>query len=101
MQVAWFIWVEAEKNSSEIKMKEIPIKASRIYLRVDVTDNEEHWFSYSIDGKRFEQVSDTRGPSPGVWIGAKVGLFSSGSGRGYADYDWLRFGPRITRKNAD
>ena len=58
-------------------------------------------FSYSFDGQRFEVLGDTFNAQSGMWIGAKVGLFSiapSGAmANGYADYDWFRLGPRITR----
>ncbi len=50
-------------------------------------------FSYSTDGKRFEPLGESFAAKPGVWIGAKVGLFAVGAS-GYADYDWFRFAPR-------
>jgi len=52
-------------------------------------------FSYSFDGKRFEKLGDKFKAQPGMWIGAKVGLFSLGPRGarvyGFADYDWFRF----------
>ena len=50
-------------------------------------------FSYSFDGKTFHSAGEKFVAKPGVWIGAKMGLFSVGAGEGYADYDWFRFAP--------
>ena len=52
-------------------------------------------FSYSTDGKRFQSVGDIFVAKPGMWIGAKVGLFAlaphGAETHGYADYEWFRF----------
>jgi beta-xylosidase len=101
LQLVYFICIEAEKNTSEIKLDAVSIKTSRVYLRVEVNENAGYQFSYSLNGKRFKPFGDARTAQPGMWIGAKVGLFSLGSGHGYAEYDWFRFGPRITRQDAD
>lgn len=79
----------------------VKLNGERVYLRVEVNKNAECRFSHSSDGKRFDSLGEPFIAQPGMWIGAKVGLFSSGSARGYADYDWFRFEPRITRKYAD
>jgi hypothetical protein len=62
-----------------------------MHLRVEVNEKAECRFGYSIDGKRFDPLGERFSAQPGMWIGAKVGLFSLGSGHGYADYDWFRF----------
>jgi hypothetical protein len=57
-------------------------------------------FTYSLDGKLFEVLGDTFKAQPGMWIGAKVGLFSLASAGateyGHAEYDWFRFKPQMT-----
>jgi len=93
--------LEAQKNTSEKETGAVELKTKRVFLRIDVNQKAECRFSYSIDGKQFETLGETFIAQPGMWIGAKVGLFSLGPGHGYADYDWFRFGPRITPKNAD
>ncbi len=68
-------------------------KKRSVFLRVSVNDGVCE-FSYSEDGKTFHRAGETFVAKQGVWIGAKVGLFSiGGSGGGYADYDWFRFAP--------
>jgi hypothetical protein len=66
------------------------LKTKSVFLRVSMSDGICE-FSYSMDGKNFSPAGETFAAKPGVWIGAKVGLFSVG--QGYADYDWFRFAP--------
>jgi len=88
--------LDAPKNTGEKEVGGIELKTKGVFLRVDVNgEKAECRFSYSVDGKQFEPLGETFIAQPGMWIGAKVGLFSLGSGHGYADYDWFRFGPRI------
>ncbi len=82
--------LDAPKNSSEKELGAVALKTIRVVLRVDVNEKAECRFSYSIDGKRFEPLGETFTAQPGMWIGAKVGLFALGSGSGYADFDWVR-----------
>jgi hypothetical protein len=63
------------------------------YSDPDVIHDGRCAFSYSTDGKTFAILGEPFTAKPGVWIGAKVGLFSIGAGQGYADYDWFRFSP--------
>ena len=54
-------------------------------------------FSYSVDGRSFQPIGERVQATAGMWIGAKVGVFSvnpniAESG-GYADFDWFRVGP--------
>jgi beta-xylosidase len=64
------------------------------YLRVEVRDGGKSQFSYSIDGTNFLSIGETFQAAKGVWIGAKVGLFSINSSieksAGYMDVDWFR-----------
>lgn len=72
------------------------LKNSSVFLRVAVDEGTAE-FSYSLDGKTFHSAGDKFVIKPGMWIGAKVGLFSlapEGSARqGYATYEWFRFAP--------
>ncbi len=68
------------------------LKTKSVYLRVSVDDAVAE-FSYSTDGKTFVSAGEPFPMRPGVWIGAKVGLFTIGTKQGYADYDWFRFAP--------
>lgn len=64
------------------------------YLNVEVADGGKCQFSYSHDGKTFTPIGTSFQAITGVWIGAKVGLFSQTpnivKSQGYADFDWFR-----------
>ena len=64
------------------------------YLKVDVASGGKYHFSYSLDGKAFTPIGEEMQAKKGVWIGAKVGIFSLNPGiqpsKGYADFDWFR-----------
>ena len=81
--------IDALKNSSEKEIGSVELKGKRVFLRVDVNEKAECRFSYSFDGKRFISLGETFIAQPGMWIGAKVGLFAEGT-NGYSDFDWLR-----------
>ena len=86
---------DAAKNGAELEAGGVELKATAAYLRVSVADDAVCQFSYSLDGKRFELLGDKFKAQPGMWIGAKVGLFSlaphGAETHGYADYEWFRF----------
>ena len=82
--------IDAAKGTPETEDGSVQLKTKSVLLRVSVNDGVCE-FSYSTDGKTFERLGDLFKAKSGVWIGAKVGLFSLGSGEGYADYDWFRF----------
>jgi hypothetical protein len=99
LRVVHVVCKDAAKGGDEKETGAFEIKSTYVYLRVSVVGDTICAFSYSVDGRRFHELGDIFKAEPGMWIGAKVGLFSIGSGHGYADYDWFRFGPRITRMN--
>ena len=72
-------------------------KAGPVDLRVEVADGGECTFSYAADGRPFRSAGIRFRAREGVWIGAKVGLFSvttgADAGGGCADFDYFRFGP--------
>ena len=63
-------------------------------LRVDVKQEGICTFFYSLDGKEFLPIGKSFAAKPGVWIGAKVGLFcinpNINKSKGYADFDWFK-----------
>lgn len=63
-------------------------------LRVSVDDKNICTFSYSFDGTEFIPIGKEFTAVPGVWIGAKVGIFNINpninESKGYADFDWFR-----------
>ena len=82
--------VDAAKGTPEQEHGSIELKNKSVFLRVSVNDGICE-FSYSLDGQTFTRAGELFTARPGVWIGAKVGLFAIGSGPGHADYDWFRF----------
>lgn len=84
--------LDAAKGTPETELGSVPLKTKSVFLRVSVNEGRCE-FSYSTDGKTFAILGEPFTAKPGVWIGAKVGLFSIGAGQGYAGYDWFRFSP--------
>jgi beta-xylosidase len=76
------------------KIESIPAEQNFCYLRVHVDDRKVCTFSYSFDGTDFKPIGKEFTATTGVWIGAKVGLFSINpninESKGYAVFDWIR-----------
>ncbi len=73
------------------------IIAPVVYFRVKVGRDAKCIFSYSTDGKQFQDISDTFQAEPGRWIGAKTGMFctrqTQTNDAGWIDVDWFRIEP--------
>ncbi len=85
---------KADKGGQEEVNEQVALKENTIYLRVAVkAPSAICQFSYSLDGKSFLPLGKTFKASPGMWIGAKVGLFCIKEQDvrfgGYADFDWF------------
>ncbi len=84
---------QAEDATREIESVTGP--SGPVFLRVEVANPDgnvaECRFSYSPDGQQFHPIGEVFQATPGVWIGAKVGLFCENPNmtpsRGYADFD--------------
>ena len=88
-------------KEGEKEIATVPITKKEVYLRakVEMIQNKEPFdarvtFYYSLDGKSFKKLGDSFKPTAGRWVGAKIGLFASGTkainDSSYADYDWFR-----------
>ena len=86
--------IETEITSISINQKNVFFRA-----KVEMVQNIEPYdakvtFYYSTDGKKFKEFGKSFKPSAGRWVGAKIGLFATGtksiSDSSYADYDWFR-----------
>jgi beta-xylosidase len=97
--------LEAPKKTPEKEIGAVELKSKSIYLRITVADDAICEFSYSLDRRRFERLGETFRAQPGIWIGAKVGLFSlapaGAIANGYAEYNWFRFDPQTSRTDTD
>lgn len=85
----------------ETEITAMPIDQKNVFFRakVEMLQNIEPFdakvtFYYSTDGKTFKVFGKPFKPSAGRWVGAKIGLFATGtksiSDSSYADYDWFR-----------
>lgn len=87
--------LDAAKGEVENVEGATEIRGPSVHLRVTVSDGAVCEFSFSRDGKKFESLGEGFKAKPGIWIGAKVGLFalalSGATQHGHADYDWFRF----------
>lgn len=84
----------AEKNGSEMTEADTLLDAGTLVLRVRVDSTAVCRFSFSVDGNRFFLLGKDFRAREGIWIGAKVGLFSiatqSTSNHGSSRFDWFR-----------
>ena len=94
LRIVRVICLDAPKNPAEKEIGKVELKTRRVFLRVAVNEKAECHFSHSVDGKQFESLGETFIAQPGMWIGAKVGLFALANAAaktyGYADFDWVR-----------
>lgn len=85
----------ADKAKPEKEISSQKVNSSEIYLKVTVTSGGICNFSYSEDGNKFIYLTESFTAKPGKWVGAKVGLFSTGqvktNNAGFAEIDWFRF----------
>ena len=88
--------MRADLGAPERLAAEVPISHDDVYLRVAV-DEGNISFSYSLDGNQFQPIGQAFRAEPGVWVGAKLGIFAGGvtdhGEFGYADFDWFRLTP--------
>ncbi|MCM1163482.1 MAG: glycoside hydrolase 43 family protein [Muribaculaceae bacterium] len=52
-----------------------PYVQSSLWLRVELLPGDKCQYSYSADGQTFTELGQPCAVTPGVWIGAKTGLF--------------------------
>jgi beta-xylosidase len=85
---------DADKGTTEIETAPLELKEKTVYLRVKVEPNAMCQFSFSADGKNFQNIGTTFKAREGRWIGAKIGLFFIRGGKfndaGSAEVDWFR-----------
>lgn len=93
--ISFTICNNADKEKAEKELLLQKIQSREIYAKVEITNGAVCQFSFSEDGKTFIPVKETFKAKPGKWVGAKIGLFSTGTARtnncGFAEIDWFRF----------
>ncbi|MBN2166621.1 MAG: glycoside hydrolase 43 family protein [Marinilabiliaceae bacterium] len=85
---------DANKGKTEVVNESIPLKDNTVYLKVSMTDDVMCQFSYSFNGKKFNNIGKSFKAREGQWIGAKTGLFINrhkyNKDAGWIDVDWFR-----------
>ncbi|MBR5464526.1 MAG: glycoside hydrolase 43 family protein [Alistipes sp.] len=70
------------------------VASDRIWLRLYLDEDAYCRFAYSLDGEHFQAIGGRYAVAPGVWIGAKVGIFCLSpnvvSSSAYADFDFVQ-----------
>ncbi len=83
----------ADKGGTEKTNDRILLDRGTVWLRMEFSDGVCR-FSYSPDGNRFKSMGKPFTAAPGVWIGAKTGVFctrpAGGNDGGCAEIDWFR-----------
>ena len=88
--------ISADLGTPERIVAETPLSDQNVYLQLSV-DEGQGSFSYSSDGEAFHPIGVPFLAEPGMWVGAKIGIFAGGKTDhgefGYADFDWFRLTP--------
>ncbi|MEC1449704.1 glycoside hydrolase 43 family protein [Bacillus haynesii] len=87
-----------EGEQEDVKTEECGVHAETIYLRVTVDEQALCRFSYSMDQRHFTQIGDSFQAVPGLWTGAKAGVYCTDTGGadgqdGWCDIDWFSVEP--------
>lgn len=95
MELGMYTGAYFEGHDKTEKKNSVPLTQNHSYLRVSVDASAMCQFYYSLDGKTYHSIGARFKATPGIWIGAKVGLFAVNpnivTGSGYADFQFFRF----------
>lgn len=87
-------------KETEIELASLPIQQKEVFFRtkVEMIQQKEPFdakvtFYYSLDGEKYTAFGKSFKPTAGRWVGAKIGLFATGTkavnDSSYANYDWF------------
>jgi beta-xylosidase len=79
----------ADQGTPETVEASAPIDGAPIELSVAVGADAWCRFAYGR-GEATRPLGRAFQARPGLWVGARVGLFAKGAGRGHADFEWFR-----------
>lgn len=76
----------------------LKLTAPSVRLKVVVAEGGVCAFGFAAGDDSFTTAPETFQAQPGVWIGAKVGIYSASSAtsNGHADFDYFRFGRAVS-----
>jgi len=94
IQLGLFTGTYFEGYDKTKKIDSVEFRSKSCYLRVHVDTGGLCSFSYSLKGNEFHPIGKEFTATPGVWIGAKAGIFSINpninDSKGYAEFDWFK-----------
>lgn len=94
VNISFATCLNADKGNVEKETVLDTLKGRTVYFKVKVQKGALCSFSYSKDGKEYKEVKEPFAAEPGMWVGAKLGLFATRPSQindsGYADVDWFR-----------
>jgi len=83
----------ASQGAAETVEASRPLDSPLVQLRVTVEPEAVCRFAFSTDGVSFTSLGPAFTARPGLWVGARIGLFAegrAGAAPGWADVDWFR-----------
>jgi beta-xylosidase len=93
------VYVEIEKGKKFISSvmgnyqnERVEFDQNTIWLRLCINHSLQVICYYSLDGKLFKYYWNEGQLNPGVWKGARIGLFTVGGSEGAADFGWFHYG---------
>jgi beta-xylosidase len=91
--ISYAVCTNADKGKAEMELLSEKVSGNEIYLKMVMEKSAIAHFSYSPDGITFKTMPGSFTATPGKWVGAKIGLFSSSviktNDTGYTDIDWF------------
>lgn len=86
--------IDANKDGKEEILEKILIDKNTAFLKLDVDSNTGCIFSFSTDGTNFKKLGNIYTAKKGLWVGAKVALFTSApensESTGFTDFEYFR-----------
>ncbi len=85
---------EATLAIQDIDQNEVYLSAKVELIEESAQYDAKATFYFSTKGEKFKKIGESFQPRAGRWVGAKIGLFATGtekiSDSSYADFDWFR-----------
>ena len=92
-RLVYVVNLNADKGEKERVEANAPLSSGHVWLRASVGDGARTTFGYSADGKTFATIGAPFKAREGVWVGARVGVFTApltGADAGHTDVNWFR-----------
>jgi beta-xylosidase len=80
----------ADQGTPETEEARVPIAAGPVELAVEVGPDASCRFAYARGPAKATPIGEAFAARPGLWVGARVGLFARGTAGGHASFEWFR-----------